>query len=59
MAHASAGETLLPGDMLGSGTVGTGAGIEIDRWIRPGDVIRLEIDGLGALETRVEREGAA
>ncbi|GAA4513340.1 MULTISPECIES: fumarylacetoacetate hydrolase family protein [Nonomuraea] len=57
VAHASAGETLLPGDMLGSGTVGTGAGIEIDRWIKPGDVIRLEIDGLGALETRVERAG--
>lgn len=55
VAHASAGETLLPGDLLGSGTVGTGAGIEIDRWIRPGDRIRLEIDGLGALETRVER----
>jgi 2-keto-4-pentenoate hydratase/2-oxohepta-3-ene-1,7-dioic acid hydratase in catechol pathway len=59
VAHASAGETLLPGDMLGSGTVGTGAGIEIDRWIKPGDVIRLEIDGLGALETRVERAGTA
>jgi 2-keto-4-pentenoate hydratase/2-oxohepta-3-ene-1,7-dioic acid hydratase in catechol pathway len=55
VAHASAGETLLPGDVLGSGTVGTGAGIEIDRWIKPGDVVRLEIDGLGALETRVER----
>ncbi|MDA0634866.1 fumarylacetoacetate hydrolase family protein, partial [Nonomuraea sp. MCN248] len=59
VAHASAGETLLPGDLLGSGTVGTGAGIEIDRWIKPGDVIRLEIDGLGALETRVERAGDA
>jgi 2-keto-4-pentenoate hydratase/2-oxohepta-3-ene-1,7-dioic acid hydratase in catechol pathway len=55
VAHASAGETLLPGDVLGSGTVGTGAGIEIDRWIKPGDVVRIEIDGLGALETRVER----
>ncbi|GAA1864133.1 fumarylacetoacetate hydrolase family protein [Pseudonocardia ailaonensis] len=55
VAHASAGETLQPGDVLGSGTVGTGAGIEIDRWIKPGDTIRLEIDGLGALETRVER----
>lgn len=58
VAHAAAGETLLPGDVLGSGTVGTGAGIEINRWIRPGDVIRLEIDGLGALETRVERDPA-
>jgi len=58
VAHASAGETLLPGDLLGSGTVGTGAGIEIDRWIKPDDVVRLEIDGLGALETRVVRATA-
>lgn len=56
VAHAAAGETLLPGDVLGSGTVGTGAGIEINRWIKPGDTVRLEIDGLGALETRVERD---
>jgi 2-keto-4-pentenoate hydratase/2-oxohepta-3-ene-1,7-dioic acid hydratase in catechol pathway len=55
IAHASAGETLYPGDVLGSGTVGTGAGIEIDRWIRPGDVVRLEIDGIGALETTISR----
>jgi 2-keto-4-pentenoate hydratase/2-oxohepta-3-ene-1,7-dioic acid hydratase in catechol pathway len=55
VAHAAAGETLLPGDVLGSGTVGTGAGIEIDRWIAPGDTIRLEIEGIGALESRIER----
>lgn len=56
IAAASNGETLLPGDVIGSGTVGTGAGIEIDRWLSPGDTVRLEIDGLGALEHRVERE---
>lgn len=56
VAAASAGETLLPGDVLGSGTVGTGAGIEIGRWVAPGDVVRLEIDGLGALEHRLVRE---
>jgi 2-keto-4-pentenoate hydratase/2-oxohepta-3-ene-1,7-dioic acid hydratase in catechol pathway len=55
VAHAALGETLLPGDVLGSGTVGTGAGIEIDRWIAPDDVVRLEIDGIGALESRVQR----
>jgi 2-keto-4-pentenoate hydratase/2-oxohepta-3-ene-1,7-dioic acid hydratase in catechol pathway len=58
VAHAAAGETLLPGDVPGSGTVGTGAGIEIGRWIAPGDTIRLEIDGIGALESRVERAAA-
>lgn len=55
VAHAAKSETLVPGDVLGSGTVGTGAGIELDKWLRPGDTVRLEIDGIGALETRVER----
>jgi 2-keto-4-pentenoate hydratase/2-oxohepta-3-ene-1,7-dioic acid hydratase in catechol pathway len=59
VAHASSGETLVPGDVLGSGTVGTGAGIEIDRWLSPGDVVRLEIDGIGALETRVVRDAGS
>lgn len=55
VAAASAAETLYPGDVLGSGTVGTGAGIEIDRWIAPDDLIRLEIDGLGGLDVRPRR----
>jgi 2-keto-4-pentenoate hydratase/2-oxohepta-3-ene-1,7-dioic acid hydratase in catechol pathway len=58
IAHAASGETLSPGDVLGSGTVGTGAGIEIDRWLSPGDVVRLEIDGIGALESRIARAPA-
>lgn len=58
VAHASAAETLLPGDVLGSGTVGTGAGIEINRWIRPNDTVRLEIDGIGVLETEIRRNSS-
>lgn len=50
-------DTLYPGDVLGSGTVGTGCGLELDRWVRPGDVIELEIEKIGVLRNRVVRPG--
>jgi len=53
---ASRARTLYPGDVLGSGTVGTGCGLEQDRFLRPGDRVRLEIDGLGVLENEVYYE---
>jgi 2-keto-4-pentenoate hydratase/2-oxohepta-3-ene-1,7-dioic acid hydratase in catechol pathway len=40
---ASMEETLHPGDFLGSGTVEHGCGMELNRWIQPGDVIELEV----------------
>jgi 2-keto-4-pentenoate hydratase/2-oxohepta-3-ene-1,7-dioic acid hydratase in catechol pathway len=46
-------QTLLPGDLLGSGTVGRGCGLELDRWITPGCVVELEADGIGVLRNRV------
>lgn len=46
-------DTILPGDVLGSGTVGTGCGLELDRWVRPGDVMELEIEKIGVLRNRV------
>jgi len=57
ICYASRTRTLFPGDILGSGTVGTGCGFELDRFLRPGDRVRLEIDGLGALENEVYIEG--
>jgi len=48
-------DTVLPGDVIGSGTVGTGCGLELDRWVKPGDVMELEIEGLGVLRNRVVR----
>jgi 2-keto-4-pentenoate hydratase/2-oxohepta-3-ene-1,7-dioic acid hydratase in catechol pathway len=48
-------QTLNPGDVLGSGTVGTGCGLELDRWVRPDDVIELEIEKIGVLRNRVVR----
>lgn len=53
IAHVSMEETLYPGDILGSGTVGFGCGLELDRWIQPGDVMELEIERLGVLRNQV------
>jgi 2-keto-4-pentenoate hydratase/2-oxohepta-3-ene-1,7-dioic acid hydratase in catechol pathway len=53
ISHLSQEQTLQPGDVLGSGTVGRGCGLELDRWIRPGDVVELEVEGIGALRNRV------
>ena len=50
---ASMEETLYPGDFLGSGTVEGGCGLELNRWIQPGDVIELEVEGIGVLRNRV------
>jgi 2-keto-4-pentenoate hydratase/2-oxohepta-3-ene-1,7-dioic acid hydratase in catechol pathway len=46
-------DTVLPGDVIGSGTVGTGCGLELDRWVKPGDLMELEIEGIGVLRNRV------
>ena len=51
--HVSRGEAIYPGDLLGSGTVGGGCGLEFDRYLRPGDLIELEIQPIGVLRTRV------
>lgn len=50
---ASWEETLQPGDFLGSGTVEKGCGAELNRWLQPGDVIELEVEGIGILRNRV------
>jgi 2-keto-4-pentenoate hydratase/2-oxohepta-3-ene-1,7-dioic acid hydratase in catechol pathway len=46
-------DTIYPGDVIGSGTVGTGCGLELDRWVKRGDVMELEIEGIGVLRNRV------
>jgi fumarylacetoacetate (FAA) hydrolase len=54
-AHAARNTRLRPGDVLGSGTVGTGCILEQGdgRWLRPGDVVELEVEGLGVLRNVV------
>ncbi|MDX3901433.1 MAG: fumarylacetoacetate hydrolase family protein [Sphingobium sp.] len=55
IAHISQSETLYPGEILGSGTVGTGCGMEQLRYLQPGDVVELEIERIGILRNRVVR----
>ncbi len=55
IAHASMEETLYPGEVLGSGTVGKGCGADLGRWLKPGDVVELEIENIGVLRNRVVR----
>jgi 2-keto-4-pentenoate hydratase/2-oxohepta-3-ene-1,7-dioic acid hydratase in catechol pathway len=49
VAYASRGERVVPGQVIGSGTVGLGCGLELFRKLRPGDVVELEIEGIGTL----------
>jgi 2-keto-4-pentenoate hydratase/2-oxohepta-3-ene-1,7-dioic acid hydratase in catechol pathway len=59
IAHVSREETLYPGEFFGSGTVGGGCGLELDRWLQPGDTVELEIEHIGKLRNRVVREDDA
>lgn len=59
IARASQGVELHSGDLIGSGTVGTGCLLELGaqetlgRWLQAGDVVELEIERLGVLRNRV------
>jgi fumarylacetoacetate (FAA) hydrolase len=60
LERAAYGVTLYPGDVIGSGTCGTGCFLELngskitkDQWLQRGDVVALEIDRLGRLENTI------
>jgi 2-keto-4-pentenoate hydratase/2-oxohepta-3-ene-1,7-dioic acid hydratase in catechol pathway len=53
LAHISADETLYPGEVIGSGTVGNGCGLEHSRFLQDGDIVELEIEKIGVLRNRV------
>lgn len=53
LAHISRGETLHPGEIIGSGTVGGGCMMEHGKALKPGDLIEFKIDGLGTLRNRL------
>jgi fumarylacetoacetate (FAA) hydrolase len=67
LQRAAYGARVSPGEVVGSGTVGTGcllelngSGVTDDRWLRVGDVVSMEVEGLGRLEnTVVQVEGIA
>lgn len=66
--RASYGVDLIPGDVIGSGTVGTGCFLELngtgklndpnypEQWLKAGDVVEMEIDGLGKLSNTIVAE---
>ncbi|WP_018149545.1 fumarylacetoacetate hydrolase family protein [Henriciella marina] len=57
IAHLTAAFTLEPGDVLFTGTpAGIGAGREPPEWLKPGDRVRIEIEGVGSLENPVIAE---
>lgn len=56
IAHASRSETLVPGECIGSGTVGGGCGLEHGRYLQPNDVVELEVEGIGILRNRFVRK---
>ena len=56
IAFVSRSETLHPGEILGSGTVGGGCGLELGRFLNPGDVVELEIERIGVLRNRIMKE---
>jgi 2-keto-4-pentenoate hydratase/2-oxohepta-3-ene-1,7-dioic acid hydratase in catechol pathway len=59
VAWASASEPLVAGTLLGSGTVGGGCGVELGRQLSPGDVVELEIEGIGVLRNRLGERPAS
>ena len=66
--RCSYGVNLYAGDVIGSGTVGTGCFLELngtgklndpnyqEQWLQPGDVVEMEIDGLGKLSNTIVKE---
>jgi 2-keto-4-pentenoate hydratase/2-oxohepta-3-ene-1,7-dioic acid hydratase in catechol pathway len=53
LEHVSRDEEVRAGEFFGSGTVGGGCGLELNRYLNPGDVVELEIEGIGILRNRV------
>jgi 2-keto-4-pentenoate hydratase/2-oxohepta-3-ene-1,7-dioic acid hydratase in catechol pathway len=58
IAHVTKDETLMPGEFIGSGTVGNGCGLELGWYLEHGDTIELEVEKIGVLKNRVERQDA-
>lgn len=56
IAHVSKDETLMPGEFIGSGTVGNGCGLELGWYLEHGDTIELEVEKIGVLKNKVERQ---
>jgi 2-keto-4-pentenoate hydratase/2-oxohepta-3-ene-1,7-dioic acid hydratase in catechol pathway len=47
--------TLMPADLIATGTC-AGVGIALNKFLQPGDIVRVEIDGIGHIENRIVQE---
>lgn len=59
VAYASQLNGIQPGDLIGSGTMAFGAGVELGRFLQPGDELELELEGVGTLRNRIAHEKEA
>lgn len=55
ISYLSTSESLFAGEVIGSGTVGTGCALEVGRQLAPGDVIELTVERIGTLRNRIVR----
>ncbi len=53
IAYISKAEGVIAGELIGSGTVGQGCGAELGKLLKPGDVVELEVEGIGILRNRM------
>lgn len=53
IAYVSLGDYVQPGDVIGSGTMGNGSALELGKSLEPGDIVELEIEGVGVLRNRM------
>lgn len=58
IAYISQDETLMPGEFIGSGTVGNGCGLELGLFLEHNDVIELTVEKIGTLKNKVVRQDA-
>jgi 2-keto-4-pentenoate hydratase/2-oxohepta-3-ene-1,7-dioic acid hydratase in catechol pathway len=55
IAFVTRDETIYPGELFCSGTVGNGSGMEIGRYVEPGETVELEVEKIGVLRNRIVR----
>ena len=54
IAFVTRSETIFAGEFIGSGTMSSGCGLELDRYLANGDTIEIEVEKIGILRNRIE-----
>lgn len=54
LAHASASEQLVPGELFSIGALAAGSGMEISRWLGHGDTLDLDLPGVGNITHQIK-----